>query len=119
MDEDLKQELLSILRELKNGTPEAFQALVDQRVTYLWARVWTHGLVGVLCVALVACCLWRLWKEGKRADWDVNAMNPATTILAFGAILVFGFASFTNLGIAACAIPDAIAPLGHILGMLR
>ena len=108
MNSDLQKELLSILQSLKDGTPQAFDMLVQQRVLWCWTIV-TICAIAAFGSALVS---WRFFKassEDGRSDGEALAIGSVVAAVAMLAALVIGLAN----------IPDAVAPLGGVLGALR
>lgn len=116
MNEELQRELVSILRAMKDGSPEAFKVLVEQRSLYCWANV-AVGLMFVLAsVVLALVCAKaskRLWYH---IDNDIDDATPLLMTLISAGAAVFAFVVGES-GLA--HLPEALAPLGRVLEVLR
>lgn len=111
MNEQLMKEFVEALRQLRAGAPDAFQFLFEQRTLYLWSSVIVAAVVAVigLASATFGC---------RRADkvWDSRKIDDP---LAIGCIVVGALAALGGTAAFAINIPEAVAPMGKILGMLK
>jgi hypothetical protein len=116
MDEDLKNELLQILREMKTGAPGAWQTLVEQRAAYCWATTIQGLAVAVSGIVAASVLLPRFVRRIMHDDEAVFV--PAivgtviTSALSLSAVISGTIAAGTHF-------PEAMAPLGRVLEMLR
>lgn len=115
MDEELKKELISILRAMKEGAPGAWQELVAQRLAYCL----TLGIANLI-VCLIAFVCFRLGVSGfKRVHKENIAENEIflACYAAITAISIITMAATLVHGIPYLA--EGLAPLGRILEFIR
>lgn len=114
MDEELKNELVSILRELKNGASPAFQELVAQRSTYCGTLAVSGALVALAGVVMT-CFLMRFIAKNNKEISEAEIPQTLTSIamlVGSAACLTFGIKLFSmNLA-------GWLAPLGRVLEFL-
>lgn len=109
MNEELKRELLSLLREIKSVAPGSWQLLVEQRASYCWA-------VAIMCliIAIAAAVVGRLMIASARKVEDSIDREFATPIA-----WAFCLCAFIPLGISVAYIAEGLAPLGRVLEAIR
>lgn len=114
MDTDLQKELLAILRELKNGAPDAWRVLVEQRSTYCF----TVALGMVIFSSVLGLIGWRLITEGSKrdaAETNVSSQGGLGSGMMFiGAVTIL--VSFVCAGVSISWWAAYAAPLGQLLG---
>lgn len=115
MNEEFQKELLEILRTIKDGTPETFQMLLDQRITYLWACIGVNA-VGAIISGILVWLFLRMFQKSQSDDC-VSDQEAKEMISVIGSIL-FAVILLATLVVAITNLPDAIAPLGKVLGGL-
>jgi len=114
MDEQLQAELISILRELKNGASPAFQEILAQRVTYCWVQ--TAMYCTWIILSLVCVCWSERVTRGK-AWVDGEQLGPR---MIFGATIVFALLTTPSfLNDVFESFGEAIAPLGRVMEIMR
>jgi roadblock/LC7 domain-containing protein len=118
MNEEIQKELLAILRAMKDGAPDAWSVLVDQRASYCLTLGVARALYAVMAAIVFAVAVkWTKAVFSKTYDGlgcpDPVVMGPA--FLALGAAVAF----CVNLGFATDNFSEAFAPLGRVLEMLR
>lgn len=117
MNEELQREIVSILRAMKDGSPDAFKVLVEQRSLYCWSQAILGGLMLVAAFVLYRCARWAAGRVAKLGGPDDEAAGPlvlAVVVLTLGCLIACG------CGIGHIfAIPEAIAPLGRVLEVIR
>lgn len=116
MNEDLQKELISILRELKNGAGPAWQALVEQRGGYY--LMLALGLFALACIG--ALLSWRLTaaaKAGFAANKDLPLYEKSDFPSAYvGMAIVSAVAAGGMLVGAFFNLAAGMYPLGQLLG---
>lgn len=117
MNEELQREIVNILRAMKDGSPDAFKVLVEQRSMYCWSQAILGALMLVGALVLFLCAKWAAKKLAALPSADDEATGPlflSAVVLSVGCIITCAF------GIKHIfAIPEAIAPLGRVLEMMR
>lgn len=117
MNEELQRELVNILRAMKDGSPDAFRVLVEQRSLYCWGQAVLGVLMLVAAYILYLCAKWSAKKLAALPSADDDAAGPlvlSLVVLGIGCIIACGFGVKYIF-----AIPEAIAPLGRVLEMMR
>jgi len=115
MNEEIQKELLSILRAMKDGAPNAWRELVEQRAAYCMISGLSWLVINVLLMLVGATMAWRCRKGPFEADCTltVNAGGVAA-----GAIMVI----IATAALSCAVVPmlaEGMAPLGRVLEMLR
>lgn len=110
MNEELQKQLLAALKDLREGAPQAWAALVEEVAMRGQVMAICMG-VAALLVALVSAIVMQ-WVSRTVDEYD---RKPAVLAMA-----VFGCVC-TAIPMSACieAIEDAIAPSLALLEMLR
>jgi len=114
MNEELQREIISILRAMKEGSPDAFRVLVEQRSLYCWGQ----AILGVL-ILILAIILFRIgkWASGKVALSEREEEGPFIFLVVMCSIgCIFSFGYGFNLILS---IPEALAPLGRVLEIMK
>lgn len=115
MNEELKREVINILRTMKDGTPDSFQFLIEQRVLYFYAQV----LFGVACIV----CSYILYRIARAAaiKSEMAKYENDRTMLAIAAIFIglWSVVAMIRAMICLSYLPEAIAPMGRVLEILK
>lgn len=119
MNEDLQRELLEIIRALKAGASPAWQVLVEQRAAYCMAAFWA-GMVKVgIALAVLAAAVLTAWRPLVRLS-DKAPLGDVVRVIVGGLLLLAGLIALAScLTSALERLPEAIAPLGRVLEVLR
>ncbi len=115
MDEELKKELISILRAMKEGAPGAWQELVAQRSTYCL----TLGIANLIVCLIAFVCI-RIGISGFKRVHKENIAENEIFLALYG--IMIGLSTFTILMTLTHAITylaEGFAPLGRILEFIR
>lgn len=110
MNEELQKEIISILRSMKEGSPEAFNFIVEQRSLYCWSHVALSILLFIGSAIFFFICLRFLGKPHKEeiyAHVFTVITGSASFVMFLGGIIHMEY------------ISEAIAPLGRVLEALR
>jgi hypothetical protein len=116
MNEELQKELLSILRSIQTGAPDAFSILIQQRAEYCSVRTTFsafYALVGLVLIGAAAYFTKRALREeceGAQVGFVAAALSLGLT-----GLIVTG----VNLEQIGYYYAQAKAPLGQVLGMLN
>ena len=110
MSEDLKNEILTLLRELREGTPGTFQMLVDQRALYCGVR--GLGFLMVAAVLLVNSVV-----AYRRMKFAIDDEFPQTLFAVLSCASLLGALVAADAAVALFA--EAIAPLGTFVEVLK
>lgn len=116
MNEELQRELVNILRAMKDGSPDAFRVLVEQRSMYCWGQAVLGVLMLVGTFVLFLCAKWAAKKLAPLDSGD-EAAGPlflSTVVLSVGCVITCAF-GIKHIFV----IPEAIAPLGRVLEVMR
>lgn len=117
MNEELMREIVSVLRVMKDGSPAAWEALLQQRVAYCWMCAVPSLLAAVAC-AWMASKSWKIAAPELRKDHLLEQSDTPMFGGIIGAILFSaGTILFAVVGVACAA--EAVAPLGRVLEVLR
>lgn len=117
MNEELTKELIAILRAMKDGAPDAWRVLVEQRSTYCLtmaggdAFLTFLGLIAFV-VGLVMFTRPRFWDD----EWEPK--SPAvilSAVVGLVGLLVLG----VNVQDSIAHFAEGMAPLGRILEAIR
>lgn len=116
MNEEFQRELLSILRAMKDGAPDAWGVLVQQRVTYALVHAALFLIAAGACAIMVRRC-WRMAAPELRK----NILQQQEGPLFAGAIFALAFcAGGIACGCLGCSwLAEAVAPLGRVMERLR
>jgi len=115
MDEELKKELLSILRAMKEGAPGAWQELVAQRSDYCL----TLGIANII-VCLIAFICFRIGVSGFKRVHKENITENEVFLAFYGAMTAISIiAMITAFANGIPYLAEGLAPLGRILEFIR
>ena len=115
MDPDLKNELLAILREMREGAPGAWQILVEQRASYCLMTGWVaFGIAALAMIAMVATIVWGS-KRRLTLPGDLTAAGCTVALVTAACLGVVAFCATE----ATQRLAEGFAPLGRVLEALR
>lgn len=112
MNDELTKELLSILRAMKDGAPQAWQSLVEQRSTYCLTMGWACLVIALGGIAAGWAGV-RLFQRGLREE---NENRQVAGALCFVIFLISFTISFIE---GAKCFAEGLAPLGRVLEAIR
>lgn len=126
MNEELQKELLNILRSIKEGSPTAWQALVDQRSDYyIFCGIGNiiFCIFSMILIFLgVKYCLKSAKEPITRDIYGIKRMTElANTYSCFGVIFSVAGAImfFITAPLTISCFAKGVAPLGEVLDILR
>lgn len=113
MNEELQREIVNILRAMKDGSPDAFRVLVEQRSIYCCGQAIVAAAGFVVGVMV-------LWLSSKGTCRHYNPAGPTVgTLLGIAGCIVGVVLTIAGAVHFASFLPEAIAPLGRVLEMMR
>lgn len=113
MNEELQREIVNILRAMKDGSPDAFKVLVEQRSLYCWGQFAFGVVLTIASAALLLVCV-KMAARVMKAAGDGDAYFFASLVAGLAGI-AGGLAGVIHLS----SVSEAIAPLGRVLEILR
>lgn len=112
MNEELTKELLSILRAMKDGAPQAWQSLVEQRSTYCLTMGWACLVIALGGIAAGWAGV-SLFRRGLREEKEDPQIAGAAFFLIFLVSFTISFIQGAEF------FAEGLAPLGRVLEAIR
>lgn len=118
MNEEVQKELLQLLRDIKAGSPGAWQMIVEQRAGLYGAQGFGFTVLA-LTLATLAMMAFRFSKNAttSRVARDEGMADAPEVVGGFASIALM-IAGLICFGAALCDFATSIAPLGHILDVV-